>query len=253
MDLKLQGKNVLVTGSSRGIGFAIATALIEEGCQLILNSTSELGEKARQDLPASKFNFVKADVTSIEGRKAVKEAVLDHFKGSLDVLICNVGSGKSAAPGRETIQDWTSSFQKNFFSTTNLVQELIDFITPNTGSILCISSICGIEYVGAPLTYTASKAALNSYVVGVSKLYGKEGIRVNALAPGNIFFEDSTWDRKMKENPMEVEKLLHKEVALKRLGTTEEIASVAAFLVSEKASFITGAIIVADGGQIKSW
>ena len=119
-------------------------------------------------------------------------------------------------------------------------------------SILCISSICGLAALGAPVTYSAAKAALNATVRGLARPLAAEGIRINALAPGNILFEGGTWARKLAEAPEAVAAMLARDVPLQRLGTVEEIADIAAFLASPKASFITGTVVVADGGQLRA-
>jgi 3-oxoacyl-[acyl-carrier protein] reductase len=243
MELNLGTKNVLVTGSSRGIGAGIAQAFANEGSKLLLN--------ARNDFTTTQLKVI-ADVRETSGVQALANGVMNHFGGKLDVLVCNVGSGKSVPPGQESSADWKNSFEVNFFSATNVIETLLPFMGQN-GSIICVSSICGLEHFGAPLTYSAAKAALNSYVVGLSKVIGKKGLRINAIAPGNILFEGSVWDRKLQENPSAVSQMLEKEVALSRLGRTEEVSNVALFLSSEKASFITGSIVVVDGGQVRSW
>ena len=123
----------------------------------------------------------------------------------------------------------------------------------SAGAIVCISSICGQETVlGAPVTYSAAKAALNAYVRGIARPLGKEGVRINAIAPGNILFEGSVWQRKLAEDAQAVDQMLARDVALGRLGTSQDVASLALWLASPAASFCTGGLFVADGGQVRS-
>lgn len=246
MELNLTGKKVLVTGSSKGIGLGIAKAFFSEGAEVLCNGRGE-GPKE-----LGKATFVKADVTTSDGVTKLTSAIDSVFQGQLDVLICNVGSGSSVPPGKETFEDWKKSFEINFFATTRVIEGLRSKLS-SQGNIICISSICGQEQLGAPLTYSAAKAALNSYVVGLSKVLGKSGQRINAIAPGNILFEGSVWEKKMKENSGMVNSMLEKEVALGKLGNVEDVAQAALFLSSDRARFITGAIVVVDGGQVRSW
>lgn len=253
MELNLTSKNVLITGSSKGIGFGIAQAFLNEGANVMVNARGEIALDAFKVKNKGQLTAVNADVSTSEGVNIIAKKVGEIFQNKIDILICNVGSGKSVAPGMETSEEWKKSFEINFFSTTNTVEGLKKLITPKTGSILCISSICGLEVLGAPLTYSAAKAALNSYVMGLSRVLARDGIRVNAVAPGNILFEGSTWETKLKDNEQAVQNMLDREVALKTLGSVDDISNMSLFLSSEKAKFVTGSIIVVDGGQVRAW
>jgi 3-oxoacyl-[acyl-carrier protein] reductase len=248
MLLNLTGKSALITGSSRGIGLAIAQALHAEGCRVALNSRNadDLIKAASQ----LKGSFpIAGDVTKFkEALGVVNEAT--QLLGGLDILVCCVGGGHSVAPGHESPSEWNNMFALNLWSATNVIESSVAALELSKGAILCISSICGLEVIpGAPLTYSSAKAALNSYVKGIAKPFGKKGIRINAIAPGNIFFEGSVWAKKMVEDEDNVRLMLNKAVPLNRFGAPEDVGNLAAFLVSEKASFATGGIWTLDGGQ----
>jgi 3-oxoacyl-[acyl-carrier protein] reductase len=251
MNLNLKGKNVLITGSSRGIGLGIAQQFSEENCNVVLNGRAENGHLALASITGS--YYVAGDVSTEEGAKnVVNEAV--KILGSLDVVVCNVGSGASVKPGQESFADWHKSFAVNFFSTTCTVEAATSHLEKSSGVVICISSICGCEVIpGAPVTYSVAKAALNAYIRGVSRPLGDKDIRICGLAPGNVLFDGSVWDRKMSEDSKAVSEMLEQNVALKALGNPEQIASLATFLASPKSSFTSGSVWVIDGGQTRAY
>jgi len=249
MNLNLSKKIALVTGSSRGIGRSIAEALHAEGCQLVLNGRNATDLAAvSATLPGSLA--IVADMMRPEDVQRVVTEVLRKF-GRLDVLVCNIGSGRSVPPGCETTEEWQRVFAHNLWSTTNTVEAAREALASSKGSIVCVSSICGLEVIeGAPVTYSAAKAALHAYVRGIARPLGKQGVRINAVAPGNIIFEGSVWAMKLVEDALEVQAMLDKNVAIGRLGTPEEVASLVTYLASPRAAFATGAIWTLDGGQV---
>lgn len=251
MQLQLQGKSVLVTGSSRGIGRAIAEAFLAEGAAVAFNGR-DVGELERvvAAQTAGRAVAIGGDVSKPELAQEVVGRVQEAF-GKLDVLVCNVGSGRSVPPGAETYEEWLRVFELNLWSATNMVEASRQALSESKGTVVCISSICGQEVMpGAPLTYSSAKAALNAYVRGVARPLGKDGVRINAIAPGNILFEGSVWQRKLNEDAAGVAQMLSDDVALAKLGTPADVANLALWLASPAASFCTGGIFVADGGQV---
>ena len=251
MQLNLAGKTALVTGSSKGIGHAIAEALHAEGCKVALNSRNH-EELAHVAGKLSGAIAVEGDVTQpAEARRVVSEVVKSF--GKLDIVVCNVGSGQSVPPGEETPEEWQRIFALNLWSTTNTVEAAQDALEASKGAIVCISSICGLEVIaGAPVTYSAAKAALHAYVRGIARPLGKLGIRINAIASGNILFDGSVWSRKLVEDAGAVQNMLGRDVALARLGTPRDVAELVVYLASPRTDFATGGVWTLDGGQVHS-
>lgn len=248
MKLELDGKTALVSGASRGIGLAIAQALHAEGCRLALVARGQKGlEAAAEGL--GKASIHPCDVTDPAAANAAV-AEIARQTGGLDILVCNAGSGASVPPGSETEAEWRRVLDVNLFSALNMIAAARPHMRKG-GAIVCISSIAGLAALGAPVAYSGAKAALNAAVKSLARPLAAKGLRINAIAPGNILFPGGTWDRKLAEDRPGVEAMLAREVALGRLGTPEEIAALAVFLASARASFITGTILVADGGQLR--
>ena len=253
MKLELNDRVALVTGASRGIGLAIATALAAEGAKVALAARGADALDAARAAIGGSTSAHAADVTDPAAAAALVHEVERRW-GRLDVLVCNVGSGASVPPGKETAAEWSRVMDLNLFATTNMIEAARPLMARGSGdrAMVCISSIAGMAALGAPVTYYAAKAALNAAVRGLARPLALEGIRINAIAPGNILSADGTWARKLAENKQAVEDMLQREVALRRLGRPEEIADLAAFLASPRAAFITGSVMVADGGQLRS-
>lgn len=246
------GKSLaIVSGGSRGIGRAIARALIADGMDVAIIARGEA------DLASASAEFGKsssihsADVSVFADCLRVISEICSRW-GDPNVLVTCAGSGRSAPPGTEPATEWGRMIEVNYLSTTNIIAAVLPAIRRRRGSVVCISSICAHEALGAPVAYSAAKAALNMMVKGLSRPLGKDGVRINCVSPGNIIFDGGVWDMKQRADPMEVQKMIEHEVPLGRLGRPEEVANAVSFLVSARASFITGACLVVDGGQLRS-
>jgi 3-oxoacyl-[acyl-carrier protein] reductase len=246
----LKNLKVLVTGSSRGIGKVIAKKFLNAGSDVTIHGRNK--KNLIKFCEENKINkFVCGDLSKKKIAKLVAKEFIKKNK-KIDILVCNVGNGRSAKPGFETYIDWQKSFNDNFYSAINLIEELKRYLIKNKGKIICISSICGVQKIhGAPITYSVAKAALNHYIKTSSTYFGEKGVSINAIVPGNILFPGSNWDKKIKNSSMKIKKYISKNVDLNRFGKPEDIGNLCLYLASNETNFITGSLLVVDGGQLK--
>jgi len=211
MQLELAGKLALVTGGSRGLGLEIARVLAAEGCRVVINGRdAKTLNAAQRSIPDSEG--LAGDVAdAAQCERMARDLRARHDR--LDILVCNVGSGRSVPPGDETLEEWDRMLRVNLSAATNAVHAFRPLLAAARGSIVCISSICGLEALGAPVTYSAAKAALNAFVRGSARPLAAAGIRINAIAPGNLLFEGSVWAERTRRDAAGVEAMLEREVA----------------------------------------
>ena len=248
MDLKLLGKNVLITGGSKGIGKAIAQAFVSEGANVSIAARSlEFLQKAKADVDGN-IAILQADVTKEEEREKLINSFLEK-NGTIDVLINNAG-GSNGGMATETSMDlFYQAMELNYFSAVHLSKLVAAQMMKNgSGAIINISSIFGRES-GGKVTYNNAKAALISFTKSFADEMIPYGISVNSIAPGSILHETGNWKKRLESNQEEIKAFIHNEIPAGRFGTPEEIANVAAFLASDKAGWIIGASINVDGGQ----
>jgi len=256
MDLELQGQVVFIAGASRGIGRAIAEAMIEEGADVVITGRDAAALKDTETQLPSKGQgralAVAGDLTEQTGVSTAIGAALREF-GRLDHLIANVGTGRGTRGWDVDDAEWALTFNVNFFASMRLVRAALPhLLAPPGGTILFIASIAGIESTTAPLAYSAAKAALLNYSKNLARQLGAQHVRVNAIAPGNIWFAGGTWDQRQTDRPEEVRAMLTADVPQQRFGKPAEIASLAAYLCSARSGFATGGCYVMDGGQTRS-
>lgn len=256
MQLHLDSQVVLVAGSSRGIGKETARAFLTEGCRTVI--TGRDPGSLHHAIAEFELEFGSGQVMACKGdltQQGVIEKTLARIHerwGNLDCLIANVGSGRGKVGWDLSEADWLNLFNLNLSSSVRLITEVLpEMIKDKHGSIVVVSSIVGKESTSAPLPYSAAKAALINYTKNLSRQVGQFNIRVNCVAPGNILFPGGSWEKHLSEHREELMYLINTEVPLQRFGRPEEIADLIVFLSSDRSSFITGACIVADGGQTK--
>ncbi len=237
----LKDKVAIVTGSSRGIGRAIAARLAQEGCRVVINYSKDLeGAKSTQKLIGSNSMIVKADVSkAVECKKLIQAAVRKF--GRIDILVNNAGVFDTTPLDKLTENDWEKIISINSKSVLFCSKYAVPHM--KSGAIVNIASYVAFRSKPSRTIYAASKAA----VVGLTQSLATElapRIRVNAVAPGII---QTRLARHVLSSPEELKNRL-KAIPLKRLGRPEEVANIVAFLVSDEASYITGSTVLVDGG-----
>jgi NAD(P)-dependent dehydrogenase (short-subunit alcohol dehydrogenase family) len=250
MDLGLTGKNVLVTGGSKGIGRAIADLFAAEGANVAIcaRNADEVSAAAtalsRSGVKASGKGLDVGDPASL--KQWVEDAAGEL--GGVDAIVCNV----SALAVGDTPQTWESSFRVDMMHTVNSIAAALPYLEKSkSASIVIISSVSGVEIDFAAGSYGAFKAALIHYAKGLSTQLAGKGIRVNAVSPGNTYFEGGIWQNIERGVP-DLYKTAMSLNPTGRMGTAQEVAAGVVFLASPAASRISGANLTIDGALTKA-
>lgn len=268
MELGLKGKVVLVTGSSKGIGRAIAVAFAREGCHTVINgrNAKELEATATELRGAagaqSSVHAVVADVTEAAGAKRTVDETVARF-GTIHVLVNNAGgAGRFGSFDDLTDDEWLAAFNLNVLSAVRATRAALPHMqNQKWGRIINISSESGVQPDPMMPHYNASKSALNSLTKSLSKAYGKDNILINTVSPA--FMRTPLLDGLLAREAQarhitmdEAEKALLREfrpnILLGRAGRPEETAGICVFLASDQATFITGSNYRVDGGSVAS-
>ena len=246
--MRLEGKVALVTGGARGIGRAISLALAREGVSVTVNyrESREEAEALVEEIRASggKAESRGADVTEAGPVEEMIAGVLDA-QGRIDILVNNAGIIRDALLLEMDEEGWRSVLDTNLggiYRCTRAV--VVPMVMQRGGSIINISSIAGEKGGKGQSNYAASKGAVNAFTRAMAAELGSKRIRVNAIAPG---FIETEMSRRILEESGE---FIKKHVPLRRAGTPEDVASLAIYLASDEASYITGQVIRVDGGLL---
>jgi 3-oxoacyl-[acyl-carrier protein] reductase len=240
MNLGIAGRLALVTGSSRGIGRSRARVV------LVARSSDAL-EAVRREMPdPEKHHLFAIDLMAKAGVRELADAVLKL--GELDIIVHNLGGSAGVFKTTAPAEDWKHAWQFNVGVSHELNCLLIPpMVERRWGRIVHLSTLSATTYHGyAP--HVSAKCALTGYVKAVSREFCMHNVILSAVAPGGILIPGRHFAKLQKEDPAALEDYFDKHVPIRRLGTPEEVASVAAFLCSEKAAFMPGAIVAVDGG-----
>jgi 3-oxoacyl-[acyl-carrier protein] reductase len=247
MDLGLAGKVAIVAGASRGIGKATALVIAAEGARLAMAARDEKALREAASEVSAEALVVPGDLTNAADCERLVSATADRF-GRMDVLVTSI----HASPRGFEDEALREAFDVLLLPAARLARLVAPHMrAAGGGSIVHLSSIYGKESGGQP-GYNAMKAALISHAKSMALDLAKDGIRVNTVAPGSVSAPGGTWWRRQQEDPEGMARFVEQNIPMGRFGTAEEIANVVAFLCSERASWVTGATVVVDGGQSRA-
>lgn len=249
MDLK--GKCALVTGSSRGIGRAVAITLAGYGADIALNDiadsehrNSEAAATVVEQIVEAGGNaaYFEADVCDYEGVKGMVGAVRDRF-GKVDILVNNAAILKDKTLKKMSVEEWNAVIQVNLSGVFNCSKAVVEQMTENQwGRIVNLASISGQIGFFGQTNYSASKAGVIGFTKALAREVAAKGVTVNGVAPGIVETEMA------QLIPQQVREDFLRQIPIKRFAQPEEIAEVIAFLVSDKAAYLTGQVIHVNGG-----
>ena len=261
MDLNLSDRVALVTGSSRGLGFASARALAAEGARVAIcaRGADRLGAAAgelRQVASAAggdkdRVIAVEADLATESGIATVIDRTVDAF-GGLDILVNNVGRAGGGGITEATDDEWRAALDQTLWPAIRASRQAVPHLRARGGGvIIMIASIWGRES-GGRMTYNAVKAAEISLAKSMAQELAPEQIRVVSVCPGSISFPGGTWYRRQQEDPEGMAAFVRAQLPFGRFGRAEEVGDVVAFLASDRASWVSGAAVTVDGCQSRS-
>ena len=240
-------KTIFISGSSSGIGYHLAKQYKSIGYNVIINGKNIFKLK-RASNSLGKCDYFLGDLTNEKKIETLIKTIKKKNK-YIDVLICNLGNSDY----KKNNSNFEHALKNNFLSSVKLINYSKKIFKKDSSKIICISSICGVENIdGAPIGYSVAKSALNFYIKLISGELAKYGITINGIVPGNIFFEGSTWQKKMINNPKKTKLYIKNNVPMNEFGSTKDIFEICKMLSENNSKFITGSLFKLDGGQTKS-
>jgi NAD(P)-dependent dehydrogenase (short-subunit alcohol dehydrogenase family) len=243
MDLGLKDRKVLVSGGSRGIGRAIVETFLAEGAQVAFCARDSAGIAATETALNGRARGTVVDVTDAEAM-TTWVAAAGKVMGGIDVVVPNV----SALAGGGDLETWRRAFETDMLGSVSMVTAALPFLkASDAASVVLISSVSGREIDMFAEPYGVLKAALIHYGKTLSVRHAPDGIRVNTVSPGNVYFPDGVWGRIERETPEIFAQCLAQN-PMGRMATPQEVANAVAFLAGSAASFTTGTDLLVDGG-----
>jgi 3-oxoacyl-[acyl-carrier protein] reductase len=244
----LEGKTVIITGASRGIGKGIAEVFAKQGANIAFTyrSSDEKANILEKELSANgcKVKGYKSDASDFEAAQELAANVIDEF-GSIDVLVNNAGITKDGLLMRMSEEDFDNVMNINMKSVFNMTKAVLrPMLKQKKGSIINMSSVVGVKGNAGQANYSASKAAINGFTKSTALELGSRNIRCNAIAPG--FIETEMTEALGKEQVEE----WRNSIPLKRGGTPEDIANATLFLASDMSAYVTGQVLHVCGGML---
>jgi len=243
MDLGLSGRRVLVSGGSRGIGKAIVECFLQEGASVAFCARGPEGVKAAQNSFGPGAFGQAVDVTEPSQIKAWIDSAAESM-GGIDIIVPNV----SALAGGSDLETWNKAFQTDLLGTVSMFQAALPYLKKSdAAAVVLMSSLSGREVDIFAEPYGVLKAALIHYGKTLSARHANDGIRVNTVSPGNVYFADGVWGQIEREQPDLFAQCLVAN-PMGRMATPEEVARATVFLASAASGFTTGTNLVIDGG-----